>query len=195
MRNAALFGLGLLGLCAFGACTREPVDAECPDLPPGALVITEIRGPQTGDDTLGSWIELYNDTSSPIDLQGITIRFRRQDGSSEINTIVRRSQTVAAGAYVVLGNFIDTMKPSHVDYGFAGDFHESFYTSAALEVIACDERIDLARYDSLPRMGTYSLGGAPTAENNDLPASWCYDGTMIASTYPGTPKEPNIACP
>lgn len=178
------------------ACARDPLDASCPPVNPGAIVITEIRGPQTDDaDTLGSWVELYNDSSAPIDLKGITLRFRRLDGSSEIETLVRRSVPMPPGEYVVLGLFDDATKPAHVDYGFAQDFHESFYTSAALEVMACDDRIDLVKYDSLPRAGSYSLGGTPTAERNDLPASWCYDETMVASTFPGTPQNPNIGCP
>jgi hypothetical protein len=178
------------------ACVRDPAEAVCPTINPGALVITEIRGPQTADDdVLGSWVEVYNASSSPIDLEGITLRFRRLDGSSEINTIVRRSLTLAPSDYATLGLFDDAVKPAHVDYGIAVDFHESFYTSAALEVVTCGERVDLVKYDSLPRSGTYSLGGAPTAENNDLPAMWCFDETMVASTYPGTPQAANIACP
>lgn len=178
------------------ACARDELDASCPAVNPGAIVITEIRGPQTDDaDTLGSWIELYNDSSAAIDLKGITLRFRRLDGSSEIQTLVRRSVPMAAGTYVVLGLFDDAAKPGYVDYGFAQDFHESFYTSAALEVMSCDERIDLVKYDSLPLAGSYSLGGAPTAERNDLPAMWCFDGTMVGSTFPGTPQTPNIGCP
>lgn len=186
--------LPLLSL-ACAACTREPEEAVCPTIGPGALVITEIRGPQTADgDVLGSWVELYNDTPNAIDLEGVALRFRRLDGSSEIVTIVRRSVSIAGGDYAVLGLFDDATKPLHVDYGIAGDFHESWYTSAALEVLACGERIDLVKYDALPRAGTYSLGGEPTADRNDLPAMWCFDDTMNGTAYPGTPQGPNIAC-
>lgn len=188
----------LAGLCLLIAsgCARDPIEAECPNLAEGQLVITEVRGPQMDDaDTLGSWVELFNDGGAPIDLQGITLRFRQLDGTGPIEVRVRRSVMIAPGGYAVLGRVDDTMRPAHVDYGFLADFSVGFYTSAAIDVLACDERIDLVQYSALPRMGTYSLDGMPSAEENDKPASWCFDGTMAGATYPGTPKQPNIACP
>ncbi|MFT3694739.1 MAG: lamin tail domain-containing protein [Kofleriaceae bacterium] len=176
-------------------CTRDPVDAECPDVAVGDLAITEIRGPQD-QDGLGTWIELYNASSTSIDLEGLKVRFRKKDGSSETDVIVRRSLPVAAGEYATLGLFDDdTTRPSYIDYGMNGDFHTSFLPAAAVDLEACGIRIDRATYDVLPDMGTYSLGGVPSADNNDLPTSWCTDATNMAGMYPGTPREANITCP
>lgn len=183
--------LALLGLAA---CARDPAAASCPDVAPGDLVVTEIRGPQSGDDTLGVWIELYS--VNDVDLNGIKIRFRKKDGSSETDVLVRRSLPVTAGQYVTLGVFPDddTM-PGYVDYGMAGDYHESFLSAAAVDVEACGTQIDRAVYDVLPKMGTFSLGGTPSADANDLPANWCTNATMDGATYPGTPQQANPACP
>jgi hypothetical protein len=188
-------GLLVIAVIAAG-CVREPATSECPDLATGDLVITEIRGPQ--NDPLGAWIELYNASGASIDLQGTKVRFRKRDGSAETDILVRRSVEVAAGAYVVLGLFDDSdgMRPAYVDYGFAVDFHATWLSAAAVDVEACGQLVDRAIYDSLPDMGTFSLGTQPPdATSNDLPASWCTDATAVGTTFPGTPQHMNIACP
>lgn len=181
---------GLIAIALAVGCTREPMPAECPDLAPGELVVTEIRGPQNPEDALGPWIELYNASGATVDLRGIKIRFRRKDGSSEVPVLVRRSVTVAAGAYAVLGLVNDDMRPAHIDYGFAIDYRGSFLAAAAIDVEACGERIDRAVYDVLPKTGTHSLGVEPNADDNDLPASWCTNPMSE-----GTPQQANPPCP
>jgi hypothetical protein len=183
----------VLAVLALAACARDPAPAECPDVAPGDLVVTEIRGPQAAGDTLGVWIELYS--VNAVDLKGTKIRFRKKDGSSETDVLVRRSLPAAAGQYVTLGLFDDGTKPAYVDYGMASDYHESFLSAAAVDVEACGTRIDRAVYDVLPKMGTFSLGAPPSADANDLPANWCTDATMDGTAYPGTPQQANHACP
>lgn len=184
--------VGTFAAAMAAGCTRDPAPAECPDVAVGDLVVTEFRGPQTPDDALGTWVELYNASSGSIDLEGVKIRFRKKDGSSEVPVIVRRSLPVAAGAYVVLGLVPDdASRPSNIDYGFASDFHVGFLAAAAVDVEACGERIDRATYDVLPKTGTYSLGVTPpTADDNDVPANWCTNATSE-----GTPKQANPTCP
>ena len=183
-----------LALVVLVGCARDPAPAECPDVAVGDLVVTEIRGPQSAGDTLGVWIELYS--VNAIDLKGIKVRFRKKDGCCETDGLVRRSVPVGAGQYATLGLFPDDdSKPAYIDYGMAGDYNVSFLAAAAIDVEACGVRIDRAVYDSLPKMGTYSLGGAPSADNNDLPASWCTNAAMTGTDYPGTPQQANPECP
>ena len=178
------------------ACARDPEESLCPDIAAGDLVVTEVRGPQTPADAVnGEWIELYNASGKSIDLLGVRVRFRRKDGSKEIPVIVRDSVPVAAGAYVVLGLFLnDTTRPAHVDYGFASDFTENWLAAAAIDVESCGTRIDRAVYDDLPRMGTFSLGAAPEANANDIPANWCTNGATSGAAYPGSPQQANPPC-
>jgi len=187
---------GFVVTAVFAAgCVRAPANGECPDLAAGDLVITEIRGPQ--NDALGAWIELYNASGGSVDLLGTKVRFRKRDGSSETDILVRRSVEVAPAGYAVLGLFDDSdaMRPAYVDYGFAVDFHNSWLSAAAVDVEACGQLVDRAIYDSLPDMGTFSLGTQPPdAISNDLPASWCTDATAVGATFPGTPQHVNIAC-
>jgi hypothetical protein len=177
-------------------CVRDPAPEECPDIRVGALAVTEIRGANGNSDTLGIWIELYNTSATTIDLLGIKVRFRKKDGSSETDVLIRRSLPIASGAYETLGIFDDTMRPAYIDYGMGGDYHTPFLSAAAVDVEACGTLIDRVTYDVLPTSGTYSLGAQPpTADNNDLPAMWCTDATNLAGTFPGTPQHANAACP
>lgn len=187
---------GLLSFCAvLVGCTREPVESLCPELVEGDLVITEIAGPQTGNDT-PPWIELYNASGAPVDLYGVKLRFRRLDGSTETPVLVRRSLEVAPGSYTVLGLDSDADPDAHIDYGFASDFHTSWLSSAAIDVEACGVRVDRAMYSSLPRAGSYALGVTPpTADANDLPTNWCTDATVDSGNVPGSPQQANPACP
>jgi hypothetical protein len=173
-----------------GACAREPV-GECPDIGLGDLVATEFRGEQDPDDSLGIWLELNNTTSGTLDLEGIKIRFRKFDGSDEVPILVRRSLTVPAGGYVVLGLVADQVaRPEHIDYGFSSDYHQSYLPAAAVDIEACGTLIDRARYENLPLTGTYSFGGTPTSDNNDVLTDWC-----VNADSPGTPKAANPPCP
>ncbi len=170
-------------------CTRDPV-GECAALEPGDLVVTELRGPQDPGDTGGIWVELWNASGDSIDIEGVKLRFRKIDGSDEVPIIVRRSLTVAAGAYVVLGLVDDEIaRPEYIDYGFAGDFHQSFLAAAALDVEVCGTQLDRARYENLPKTGTYSFGGMPTSDNNDVLTMWC-----VNPISEGTPGAPNPTC-
>ena len=192
VRRAALFVISLVA----GGCTRDPAEAVCPEIGEGDLVVTEIGGPQTGNELLEEFVEIYNASGRAVDLYGVKVRFRRRDGSSEVDILVRRSVPTQPGSYTVLGRDDDLDLAEYIDYGFAADFSETWLGAAAVDVEACGVQIDRAIYDSLPRVGTYSLETAPpTGEANDLPANWCTDARMNAGSFPGSPQQANVACP
>ena len=185
----------LIVICLLaGGCERDPEEAKCPAIGEGELIITEIRGPQSPEDQNGPWIELFNASGNAIDLEGTKIRFRNKTGSTEIPVLVRRSVSVAAGAYVVLGVFEDIKvlegTPAFADYGFADDFRVTWLGAAAVDVESCGELVDRLIYDALPRTGTFSFGPAPDATMNDDLAKWCTDAASA-----GTPQAANITCP
>ncbi len=188
VRRACLFAISLV----VAGCTRDTAEALCPDIVEGDLVVTEIGGPQMDNELAPEFVELYNASGATVDLYGVKVRFRRRDGSSEIAILVRRPVAAAPGSYTVLGKDDDFELSSYVDYGFNTDFEETWLGAAAVDVEACGTQIDRAIYDSLPRIGTYSLGtNPPTGEANDLPANWCTD----PRTTPGSPQQANVACP
>jgi hypothetical protein len=200
--DTAVRAAGLLVMLATAACTRDPAAELCPQLAAGDLVVTEIRrGPQSSADTGGSWVEIYNASGHAIDLLGLRIRFRdvQEDEDAGVPILVRRSLEAAPGSYTVLGLFADTDPPPHVDYGFLDDFSaadRTWVTRGLIYVESCGARIDASlQFEALPGMGTFSLGGAPDANRNDLTDSWCTDATQVGTSFPGTPRSPNITCP
>ena len=184
--DASVLSRGLVTCALLAGCTREPAEAICPEAGNGAIVVTEVRGDQ---DTTGPWVELYNTTNETYDLEGTRVRFRRRDGTDEVKVLIRRNLDIAAGGFAVIGLFPDEDRPAYVDYGFAGDYKETWRSSIVLDLEACETSLDRLIIDSLPDEGTYSLGVAPeNAETNDLPENWCTDIT-------GTPGVPNFRCP
>jgi hypothetical protein len=192
--------VGLLAIISLAAaCARDTEEVLCPELAPGDLIITEVRGPQTPADAInGEWVELFNASGRALDLIGTHLRFRRKDGSSEVSVFVRENLTVGAGDYVVLGLFLnDATRPSHVNYGFAGDFTEDWLMAAAIDIETCGTFVERATYDALPKQGTFSLTGAipPDRNTNDDLANWCTNATPAGTAFPGTPQQANPPCP
>lgn len=176
-------------------CVRDAEEEVCPALAKGDLIVTEIGGPQMGNDLLVPWIELYNASGGTVDLRGLKVRFRKPDGSLEVAIIVRGSLSAAAGSYTVLGLDEDDLD-SYLDYSFAVDYQGSWFSAAAVDIETCGTQINRARYDSLPRTGTYSLGTMPPdPDATQDPTQWCTDTTVNDGSFPGTPKRANTACP
>ncbi len=188
----------ILATIAAAACGREPLDWACPDVGPGELILTEIRGPQTGSEAQ-DWFEFYNASGQELDLYGAQFFIRRLDGSNPRTIIVREPGVmVEAGDYFVLGNAAPGDEPDHVDYGYARDFPVDLYDTAAIDITACGEQIDQVVYRNLPREGTLSFDGArePSGEANSDAALWCPDVQLSGdSGLVGTPGAPNRECP
>jgi hypothetical protein len=188
VRTVGLIAAGLALLPA--ACVRDTV-GECADIGAGELVVTELRGPQTADELTPPFVELYNTTNRTLDLEGLKMRWRTIDGGTDIPVLVRRSVTVAGGSYIMLGLVPDDLElPSYLDYGFSSDYKQGYLTAAAIDLISCELLIDRMVYRSLPKDGTYSFEGTPSAEANDDEAQWCTNPLKD-----GSPRMANPPCP
>jgi hypothetical protein len=190
----------VVGWLLIAGCSREAEDLICPDVGPGDLVITEIRGPQSSPNSLPQWIEFANVSGRDIDLQGLHLELQRPDGSGPLDMIVRYKRPLPAADYYVLGLIPDTMLEGGVDYGLGGDYDGDLYEDGLLDLVSCGEQIDRVDYEDLPEVGTRSLGVMPPdAEANDAPAAWCVDDTPTDGPttelgIPGTPGEENRPC-
>lgn len=190
----------VLGCLVIAGCSREPEDLLCPDVGPGDLVVTEIRGPQSSPNSLPQWIELANVSGNDLDLQGLHVALQRPDGSNPVDMIVRYKRPLPADDYYVLGLISDTMLENGVDYGLAGDYDGDLYEDGLLDLVSCGETIDRVDYENLPKAGTWSLGVVPPdAEANDDASLWCVDATPTDGPttelgVPGTPGEENRPC-
>ena len=193
-RHRRLAAICLLVPLLASACGRAPID--CAEIRPGDLAISELRGDQSGEDSDGQWIELFNTTDGEIELSGLVLRLLKLNGSGEATIRVRDiGLFVGPRDYAVLGNFgVDAVVPPHVDYPYGDDFDSDLYSDAIIEVIACAELVDRLIYRDLPGDGTLAFDGARTltAEANDDSAAWCADSP--AANHPGTPGEANAAC-
>lgn len=185
----------------FVACSQAPVDIPCPEASEGDLVVTEIHGPQSGEDQYGEWIEIYNSTSRTIDLSGLSVSFTKLDGSSENRFLVRTPLALEPGGYAVFGRQPVGAEPDHVDYGYQGDLDSKLFDSAAVRVSTCGDLVDLAVYRNLPTKGSLILDGdisPPTAEANEDERNWCVDNREDDNTEQlgvrGTPREENPSC-
>lgn len=85
MEKAGLFAVMCLLLAG---CVRGPLDRVCPALTAGDLLLTEVRGNQSGLDTWGQWIELFNPTPVPLEAGGLVVRIWNQtpNGCSKPST-------------------------------------------------------------------------------------------------------------
>lgn len=189
------------------ACVRAPLEDTCTQLEPGTLVVSEIRGRQTG--SYRQWIELYNASDAPVAVRGLRFAFTQLDDTSPVAFVVRDDALeIAPGEYFVVGGG-DPAEEDYIDYDYTPDYHSGtsvtqprdLYGAARLELFACDRVIDEVIYKGLPTAGTLALDGAspPDAAANDDDDRWCVDertdgpGTEIGLR--GSPREANPPCP
>ncbi len=188
---------------AIAACAQDPLPFICPAVDPGALVITELRGPQSDADTRGQWLEIANISGSTIDVEGLHVVAYQLDGTNEMDGIVRYKKEVADDDRLVVGKFtVGTPPPAWIDVDFNNEWPSDLSADGIIEVEACGEIIDRIVYHALPTSGTYSLGlEPPDADGNDDEDAWCNDVTpppddepMTELGLPGTPGEVNNPC-
>ena len=143
--------LAVLFVIAAAACGPVPKHAQpcTADLNPGDLVITEIFADSAdGADAGKEWFEVYNNTSDPIELEGLVITSSRPDGSSA-QTHVMRELVVAPGQYLTLGNSAQSDVQEYVDYGYGDDLGSLYNTGGGMLALQCGDT--LGRFGRLRR--------------------------------------------
>lgn len=177
-------------LIALGACAHDPAPELCPDVAAGDLVVTELRGEQSGADSWGQWIEVQNRTGAAIDLEGLVIDLKSIDGSTQLRMLVRAPVEVPALGHAALGRPADGAGAAHLAYDLGADLDASFPSSGGVTLLACGAETDQVVFNGLPTMGTWALDDGGT---------WCADTTPGDDTtmlgVPGTPGAPNRPCP
>jgi hypothetical protein len=163
---------------------------------PGDVIINEImKNPAAVTDALGEWLELFNTTSHPIDIDGWTIR----DNESDFHVIDNGGPLVLpANGYLVLGANGDSSINGgvHVDYDYLG----FFLGNAGDEVILIDNgvpnglEIDRVVYDdgiTFPDPVGASMALSAPDLDNDLGGNWCVSSVPYGDGDLGTPGAPN----
>lgn len=207
-RIASFAPVALALVATLTACIREPLDDDCPLIAEGALVLTEIRGPQTG--SYPQWFEFYNASDAAIPVRGVRVQFTDNVGDKSFAFFLRDADLIAEpGDYLVIGGGSLGLYP-YLDYDYTPDHHSStkgnedvaaaLYSGGTLELSTCGQTIDRVAFALAPQ-GTLALDGSapPDAATNDRSKEgWCFDTTSmgpIKGVLNGTPGEANPVCP
>lgn len=178
--------------------SNDECDAPPPPPPPAAvqLVIDEVmQNPSAVADASGEWFEVYNPTSSGVDINGWTIA----DNDTDSHVINNGGPLVVpAGGYLVLGNNSDvtTNGGVTVDYVFTG----IALANGADELVLFDGAMsesDRIEWDGGtvwpdPDGASMTLGDL-SSDNNDG-ANWCEATSTYGDGDLGTPGSANDSC-
>jgi len=210
MRRLASLEL-IAGLCVVAvstaACGPAGDDvAECSGILTGTLVISEVQADYaaptgaSGADSAHEWFEIYNSSSAPVELAGLTISHGKLDDPTPA-THSMRAVTIGPGAYLVLGNVPSDILPAHVDYGYGNNLGDLFNSDAGKLALQCgDVTVDEAIYDTVAAGRSRTLDGdaTPDYQANDAQTSWCDAPEDATAEYEpanfGTPGAANQAC-
>ena len=164
--------------------------------PTPVIVINEImQNPDVVYDSDGEWFELYNPTTSPIDIDGWTM----MDNDSDSHMIANGAPLVIpAGGYLVLGNNIDAGTNGGVSVAYQ---YPSFYLSnSSDELVLLDTdltEIDRVEWDggvAFPDPTGASMALSDPTLDNNVGANWCTSSTPYGGGDLGTPGSANN-CP
>ncbi|MFT4976782.1 MAG: hypothetical protein ACI8S6_002687 [Myxococcota bacterium] len=169
------------------------------DLAAGELIISELHtSPGAVSTTRGQWFELYNDSGSEVDLDGLVV----DDGGAQTFT-VSGELLVAVGEYVVFA----TRAASAVNGGLP--VVDYVYSTTDYSLPTGNEQLDISfdvvTFDSVSFGGAgfpdeygASVSLAPAAldaTSNDTGANWCPAVGTYGDGDFGSPGQANGDCP
>ena len=164
---------------------------------PGDLVITEVfpdfAPPSAGGgDTGKEWLEIYNASDAPLELEGLTITSSRPDGGSP-STHRMTEVVIAPGQYFVLGDEDPAALSPYVNYGYGGDLGEMFNSGSGKLALGCGTtEIDAAAYGGVKAGHSRELtaGQPPDYTLTADLGNWCQgDATEFEAGNFGTPGQ------
>jgi beta-lactamase superfamily II metal-dependent hydrolase len=182
-----------------------PSSVPPPPPPPltGTIIVTEImKDPSSVADNLGEWLELYNTTAQPIDIEGWTLH----DDGTDVHVLNNGGAgiIIPAGQYKVLGNNANSNTNGGVAVLYA--YSNFVLGNGSDEVVLVDTtglEIDRVNYiggapwPNSPGKALNLKSGVLDGTANDDPANWCTASAPIGggNTDLGTPNAANTTCP
>ncbi len=196
-----------LGATTLGATTERLQTTTLPasTLSGGEIIVTEfLRDPSVILDEDGEWLELYNTTAAPIDLDGWYLA----DDDEDLHQIDAGGPLIVpAGGFAVLGIESDPLLSGlAVDYTYANFFLSNSTAATGDEIRVLDpvgfevDRVNYSNPAGWPLSGGESTSldpGSFDGASNDDPANWCTEATVyetVAGVNGGTPGAANSAC-
>jgi len=171
---------------------------------PGDLVVTEFMANPVGADAGKEWVELYVDSATAVDLNGILLVAGNASSSRERELVAENDDciTVQPGAWVIMGG--EAVESAGVEVDAIWGRSELFYNSSLhFEVKAPDGTVVDAvpgpfRATSSTPARSHALSmDAVDAIANDDPENWCRSTDSDSGDYPflGSPGQSNQSCP
>ncbi|MFT7678412.1 MAG: hypothetical protein ACI8QC_002402 [Planctomycetota bacterium] len=166
----------------------------------GEVIITEImKDPSAVSDTSGEWIEFYNTTSQPIDVEGWVISDMGSDATQLTNAGL--GIMVPARGYAVVAKQTDAGLNGGVQAaGSYGSFTLSNGEDEVVLSLPGGYVVDQVNYDDgvlWPDVGGASLQLSTerlASTWNDLGENWCSSSTPFGVGDLGTPAARNEYC-
>jgi hypothetical protein len=196
LRHALLASTALAAAAATSGCGNDdgPGATECrAQLLPGDLVITEVMANPVGQSAGKEWIEVFNATTSPIQLEGLHVVSGSGSNATrhEMNSFV-----IEPGQYAVLAGVLPDFLTDYQDYAYGNDL--SLPNSGGDLALHCgNEVVDSVTYPAMSAGVAMGLDGAiaPNHIANSDPSNWCAAETVYSSDGSrGTPGARNDPC-
>lgn len=171
------------------------VKTTCAGRNAGDLVITEFMPNPSGTDDGNEYIEVYNTTGAAIDLEGVSLKYSRADGSSPKEAILTGG-SVPAGKYFTLGDVRTAVLPAHIDASYGAALGALGNVDGILSFNCGLTVVDEIRYTRVKDGASRVLDGniaPPSAIDNDDEGSWC-DAKVPFGTGFGSPRGANEPC-
>ncbi|MCR8666906.1 T9SS type A sorting domain-containing protein [Aestuariibaculum sp. M13] len=159
----------------------------------GDIIFTEVMpNPNAVIDPAGEYFELYNTTSSAIDIQGWIIK---DDASSSETHTISSSLVVPANGYIIIGNGATPNGGITMDYTYGNDISLGNSSTDGLILECSTTVIDELIWDgSFPFSAGIAMELSTTAMNstdNDSNSNWGLATSTFGSGDLGTPGAVN----
>jgi hypothetical protein len=161
---------------------------------PGDVVINEImQNPSVVFDSEGEWFEVHNPTSSPIDINGWTIK----DEDFDVHVIDNGGPLIIPpGGYLVLGRNSDSSENGGVTVDY--QYGELFLANGADELELLDillQPVDFVGWDGgplFPDPTGASMALLDPQLDNSIGSNWTESTTPFGDGDYGTPRSSNF---
>lgn len=123
-----------------------------------ALLISEVMSNPTGDDSGREWIEVYNNTSSPVDISGLSISIK--GGTAVAASSVSGGTIIQANGYAVIGSVASGATKFSQDYpSYTGVLMKASISLVNTGLTSIDIKLAGSTVDSLPSYTAAKEGG------------------------------------
>jgi hypothetical protein len=156
------------------------------------VVVTEFMPhPNAVQDAEGEWIELFNPTNQPIDIEGWTLK----DANIDTHTI-SRSVIIPANGFIVIGRSDIKATNGGVDVAYA--YGPTFFLANTTDEIILLDKAGLVVLAFMYNASTFPISEGTAVSlkdpnsNPDDAGSWCAEGSAWSGSAGdrGTPGKP-----